>query len=237
MEEQPTPSLVTRWSMLEQLSDTRADEAWRWFIDRYRPFARGVLGKLLRARGRGSELETVLDECWTYLFSSDVFRRAERGRRFRSFLAGTLRNFGRDYCRRNQHGQAPDEGQEFEPGAMDPLPENEELALFAHQVLHLALKQLENSHPANAQAVRWFYGVDQGDLTTLREPLSVTEIAVRLDIKPNAVNQVLHKARRRLRARIEAELRDTVADDADIEDEVRMILDALGADAPGLTAG
>lgn len=237
MEDQPTPSLVTRWSMLDQLSDTRADEAWRWFIGRYRPFSRGVLGRILRARGRGSELETALDECWSYLFSSDVFRRAERGRRFRSFLAGTLRNFGRDYCRRNPHPGSTDEAETHEAETTDPLPEDEELRLFAHQVMHLALQQLEQTHPENARAVRWFYGVDQGELTSLHEPLSVAEIATRLDIKPNAVHQVLFKARKRLRTRIEAELRDTVADDSDIEAEVTTILAALGADAPGLTSG
>lgn len=231
--------LATRWSMLDQLGKPSADEAWRWFIDRYRPFASSVLAKILGARGRARDVDAAAEEFWAYLFSSEVFRAADRDRRFRSFLAGTLRNFARDYCRKHGQHISSDDESGPEPTTTDALPEDEELRIFAHQVLRLALQQLESKHPDNAQAVRWFYGIahDQEDLTALKEPLPVSEIARRLEIKPNAVHQVLHRGRKRLRERIEAELRDTVLEAADLEGEITTILATLGADAPGLTAG
>lgn len=191
------------------------------------------------ARGRERDLDAATEELWAYLFSSNVFARADRSRRFRSFLAGTLHHFVQDYCRKNQHVQAEEDELAIEPSITDALPENEELRLFAHHVLHLALEQLEASHPDNAKAVRWFYGVDQDgeNLSLVCAPLSVADIAPRLGIQPNAVHQVLHRGRKRLRARIEAELKDTVTDASDLDEEVRTILSALTQDAPGLTAG
>lgn len=239
MEQQRGPSgFVTRWSKLDELAGTQADDAWRWFIDRYRPFARSVLSRILKTRGRGRDLEAAVEEFWAYLFSSNVFASADRGRRFRSFLAGTLHHFVRDYCRKNRHMQSEDEEVEIEPASVDALPETEELRLFAHQVLRLALAQLEANHSDNAKAVRWFYGVDQDreDLSAVCEPLSVAEIAERLGIKSNAVHQVLHRGRKRLRVHIEAELKDTVTDGKDLDEEVRTILEALAQGAPGLSA-
>ena len=225
--------------MLEQLAGSQTDDGWRWFIDRYRPFARSVLRRILKARGRERDLDLAVEEFWAYLFQSQVFARADRERRFRGFLAGTLRHFAQDYCRKNRHVQSDDEDFDAEPAFMDALPEDEELKLFAHNVLHLALQQLEQSHADNAKAIRWFYGVDQdqGEHGTVCAPMSVAAIAERLEIKPNAVHQVLHRGRKRLRARIERELQDTVTDAADLQVEIETILATLREDAPGLTAG
>jgi len=229
--------LSTRWSMLDRLDKTDANEAWEWFIHRYRPFARGVLSKTLSMRGRAGDLNAAVDEFWAYLYSSNVFRKANRDLRFRKFLAGTLRNFARDYCRRNAGGPALNVDPEQDPAADESLPEDVELKLFAHQVLHLALQHLEASHKDNANAIRWFYGVGQDpiELETMTAPLSVTEIAERLAIKPNAVHQLLFRGRKRLRARIESEVRETVSDSGELAQEIDEILDALKADAPGLT--
>jgi RNA polymerase sigma factor (sigma-70 family) len=227
-------SLRTRWTLLEQLERTQAGDAWRWFIDRYRPFVRSVLRRVLSQLGREAELAAAVEEFWGYLYGSEVVARADRDRRFRSFLAGTLRNFAREYCRRNPALPAADEGNSQEPSSDLDIPELEELRLFAHQVLHLALELLEQSYPSDAQALRWFYGVDQGELSELRETLSVAEIAGRLEIQANAVHQLLHRARKRLRRCVEQELRETVGSGSDLEAEMREILEALAQDSPGL---
>ena len=66
--------------------------------------------------------------------------------------------------------------------------------------------------------------------------MSVAEIAERLAVKPNAVHQLLYRGRKRLRARIEAEVRETVSNDEHWQQELEVIIGALRVDAPGLTA-
>jgi len=224
--------------MISQLRKSDADDAWRWFIDRYRPFARSVLQKILSMRGRSRDLDPAADEFWAYLYSSNVFQRADRDRTFRNFLAGTLRNFARDYCRKNALVPTNDNFVPEAPVADDALLEDEELKLFARQVLRLALKHLEASHADSAKSMRWFYGVgDNADnLFESSDPMSVAEIAERLAVKPNAVHQHLYRGRKRLRARIEAEVRETVSNDELWQQELEVIIGALRVDAPGLTA-
>lgn len=222
--------------MLDRLHAPQAGEAWHWLIERYRPFARAVLRQILSAHGRENDVEAAVGEFWGYLYTSRVFERVDRERRFRSFLAGTIRNFARDFCRRNAArggGLDPD----FDPVAPVDLPEDREVRAFANQVLQVALAELGSRHTQSAMVLRWFYGVanDNDALAATAEPIPVTEIARRMQLKPNAVHQLLHRGRKRLRAHIEAELRETVAQPEDLEDEICMILRCLNDDRPGLT--
>lgn len=229
-------SLHTRWSRLDHLHSTESEAAWRWFIDRYRRYIRTVLSRTLHAWGRGGEIEAALGEIWGYLYSARVIDRADRGRRFRPFLSGTVRNFARDYCR--QHRRPGQELGDGEPWAIVDPNEGEEIRLFAHQVLHLALDGLERRQPAQARAVRWYYGLggEADPLGELVAPTSVADISKRLGLTPNAVHQALFRGRRALQARIEAELRETVATGSDHREELSDILAVLGSAAPGLTA-
>ena len=226
-------SLMTRWSMLERLQGDEANATWTWFIERYRPF---VCACLTRVAGRSGEVEAAEAEIWSYLYTSEVFERADRSRRFRSFLAGVIRNFGRDWRRRNHHQQGDDDSeQELEAEAKLDLPEDEEMRLFARQVLQLALSELERKHPDNAIALRCFYGIPVDADGDFVEAIPASGIAKRLGIATNAVHQILHRGRKRLREHIERELRETVALGSELDEELALMLEAMGRDAPGLT--
>ncbi len=232
MAEPDQPSLHTRWTMLDRLQGTEAEAAWKWFIDRYRPF---VSTCLRRVMGSKAAAESAEDEVWSYLFTSDVFEQADRSRRFRGFLIGVIRNFAHSWRRRNYHAQAASEEDSLpEPVAPVDLPEDEEMRLFACQVLHLAMEELGRKHEANALALRWFYGVPDTPNGEFVAAMPVTKIAEQLGIAPNAVHQVLHRGRKRLRELIEDELRETVREEVDLKDELELMLGAMQREAPGL---
>jgi len=219
-------NLTTRWSMLDQLGRQRAEEAWSWFVDRYRPTIRGVLARRLGA----GEVDAALDEFWAYLFTHRIAARADRARRFRTFLCAVAHKYALAWRRR--HGRAGIEDVDAEPMWEDPPADAEELRAWARQVLSLAMAELRASHLTSADLLRWFYGVavDGSDV----QPLTVAEISARTGMKPNAIHVALCRARARLRGRIEAELAEAVADHAGLEEELRVMLAAIGAARPGL---
>jgi len=39
--------LATRWTQTGALHGPAGEQAWQWFVERYRPFVRGILGSVL----------------------------------------------------------------------------------------------------------------------------------------------------------------------------------------------
>jgi len=225
-------SLQTRWSMLEQLRGPAADEAWRWFIERYRGYVQSCLRRIVRDPGQHA---AAAPEVWSHLFTAAVFERADRSRRFRSYLAGVIRNFGREWLRQHAAKTAV-EHEALEPWVSDPLPEEEESGLWATHVVRIALDRLEQRAARSGRVLRLFYGLDDGDDgIAFGTPRPVSEIARELEMAPNAVHQALHRGRIQLRSLVEAELRQTVCDSESLADEFRSLCGAL-AGAPGLVA-
>ncbi len=218
--------------MLDGLGGTDAEESWRWFIDRYRAYVRTCLGRLIRPAARA---DRAVEEIWSYLFTSSMIQNADRDRRFRTYLAGTVRNFAFDWLRAHRVG---DGDLAAEPVAPDDEPvrvhEEQELRLWTRQLVQLALTDLARSSPDQARALRWFYGLPDGLDTASGETRPASWIAARLGMKANAVHQLIFRARNRLRVCLEAELRDTVRDEGDLADERRLIYGVLGEESPGL---
>lgn len=221
--------------MIERLGPGGSDDAWRWFIARYTPFVRAVLVYTIG----GKDAAAAIDEFWGYLCTSEMLARADRGRRFRSFLAGTVRNFARQW-----HRGVPiqmDDGAWEAPQAVarPELPEDAELRLWARLVLRNALAELARVHPVSADALRRFYGVGDGleDANAVLAPQTVAAIGGHLGLSVTALHQTLRRGRQRLRARIEAEVRETLRDGTDVEEELAWLLQEIASDAPGLADG
>jgi RNA polymerase sigma factor (sigma-70 family) len=215
-------TLATYWTQVGRLERATAESAWRWFIGRYRGFVLDVLRRSL-----GADAAPAADDFWGYLFTSGALERADRTRRLRPFLVGVLRNFGRDWRRRNRPS-APDQAS-FEPTTADSY-EDEELALWATSVLRNALDEMRHRWPSSAEVLALFYGLDGSD------GVAVTEIAGKLACNANAVHQALHRGRARLRRCLELELLDLVGD-AQVTSEIELILGVLGRRSPGLIDG
>ena len=215
--------------MLDGLSGPEAEAAWLWFVERYRP----MIGSLLRLHLDANCAAAALGDFWGYLYSSNVFERASRGRRFRSFLSGVVRNYALSWRRGHQPAFNQSDERLLDVALTEEDIGAREMGIWSQHLVQLGLRALAEGHADQARALQWFYGISvEGGAEA--EPVAVAEIASRLDRKVNAVHQVLHRGRARLRACIEAELRATVSDLADVDGEMRLLSSSVHLEAPGL---
>ncbi|MBL8734027.1 MAG: sigma-70 family RNA polymerase sigma factor [Planctomycetes bacterium] len=223
----PPGTFTTRWSRIERLHDASADEAWRWFIDRYSPAIRAMLRRRLPAAAAAH----AESEFWGYLYVSRAVANADRERRFRPYLAGVVRNFARAWWRRHAAaGQAAESAPVLASAGIDW--EQEELRAWARHTLMLALEAMATDFPTQATVLRWFYGLPDQD--GAGSALPVGEIAARLGKSIAAIHQDLTRGRLRLRSCLEAELREQSGTVADWRAEILLIVQSLASDRPGL---
>lgn len=221
----------TRWSQLDRLRGTQSTEAWQWFVDRYCGFVEAALRRLIWSPERAA---AAAEEFWGYLFESRAVERLNRTQRFRAFLSGVLHNYAADWRRRNRSA-VPASGVAAVPD-QGSLPEDDELALFAQQVLHLSLSRLARLQPLFAESLRRFYGLASTADGQKVPRQRATEIAAQLGLAPNALHQTLVRARKQLRVCLADELRNTVKTSEDLADEVALMLGALDRATPGILA-
>jgi RNA polymerase sigma factor (sigma-70 family) len=218
--------------MLDGLQGRRAEETWRWFIERYRPYIGTCVARIVRPSERA---ERATDEIWSYLFTSSMIENADRDRRFRTYLAGTVRNYALGWLRKN-----PSVGdvvpQDLGEAESDPALqfEQEDMRLWKKQVVQLSLDQLGHRDQRQAEVLRWFYGLPSSMDTENGEPRAVSWIANELGIQANLVHQIVFRGRKRLRSCIENELRETVRDAQDLDEELRLVYRVIQEENPGL---
>jgi RNA polymerase sigma factor (sigma-70 family) len=221
-------AFATRWSRIQRLHDEGAEDAWRWFIERYYPEIRTMLGRRVPSQ-LAAQAEA---EFWGYLFVSRAVTRAERERRFRPYLAGVVRNFARSWLRRHV-GSATSDGQLEQIAASASHEfEQEELRAWARRTVTLALDSMAKKYPTQTAVLRLFYGLSDGEGQQV--PVAVAEIAARLDKSIAAIHQDLTRGRLRLRECIEGDLRDQSGSAEDWRAEMQLIFGALDTDRPGL---
>lgn len=219
---------ATRWSRIQRLHGDGADEAWRWFIERYYPEIRSMLGRRVPSR-MAAQAEA---EFWGYLFVSRAVTRAERARRFRPYLAGGVRNFARSWLRRHA-GAATADGQIDQIAASASHEfEQDELRAWARRTVTLALDSMTKKYPTQATVLRLFYGLADGDPP--QGPVAVAEIAAQLDKSIAAIHQDLTRGRLRLRECIQADLRDQSGSAEEWRAEMQVIFGVLDTERPGL---
>lgn len=224
-----TPPLpqTTRWTKLDAMHGKDADEAWKWFVDRYQPYVRNILMIVLQSPAHAHEAE---NEFWGYLYLQDPLRRADRARRFRSYLAGVVRNFARDYKRRIASPEGSKVSQSV-PAADESMLQRE-LSVWTDMVVQLSLRTLRLEMPRSATAIEAFYGFGQQTGPLPRR--STTEVAKLLECNPAAVYQLLSRGRTRLRELIQQELMEGCADAEEMREELDEVLANLGSRHPGM---
>lgn len=223
-------ALTTRWSQIERLRGSSSPEAWQWFIDRYRGFVGTTVRRIIWSPDRAT---AATDEFWGYLFERGALEHLPRPTCFRAFLVSTLRNYARDWMRRNPRPQVRG-GDPEDPGAL--LPEDLEVTLWARHLLNLALRRLDREQPRQALILRAFYGLPQDADAEPLAPRSATSIAGQLGCTPNSLYQLMHRARAGLRDHLLDEIRQTVGDRQALESEMEVMQAALSRMSPGVLA-
>jgi RNA polymerase sigma factor (sigma-70 family) len=97
---------------------------------------------------------------------------------------------------------------------------------WALTLLDQVLKRLEEEYRSTGKQPLFEHL--QGCLTGDREALPYAEIADRLDMTEGAIKVAVLRLRGRYRALLREEIAETVADPADIDDEIRQLFAALG---------
>ncbi|MEZ6037050.1 MAG: hypothetical protein R3F29_06190 [Planctomycetota bacterium] len=220
--------MTTRWTRLGALHGHDAEQAWHWFVDRYRPFVRGILGGML---GNGAKTAAAEEEFWGYVWLSGALRRADRERRFRAFLSGIVRHFARGFSRQNGLSLHDDWALETAP-ARDAAAA--ELRFWVDNVIANAMDTLRAESPTTAMAMTAFYGLDGGTGSGNGRAMSAIEVAAAVDNTPQGIYMLLFRGRKRLRTLIAEELREGCRDDEAFAEELQALLGLAASRLPGL---
>jgi hypothetical protein len=219
--------------MLDSLQGGEQESAWKWFVERYRPYVHGVLVATLQSTKHAVAAE---GEFWGYLYLSDAVQRADRGRRFRTYLTGIVRNFARQW--RRSHAE-PD-GSPLPPQTVE-MPDTlveAEIRGWTQNVLSLCLRTLRDEMPKAAHAVCGFYGVSSSSADTAGAEApalrTASELMAELQCSQPAFYNLLSRGRHRLGELIRQELLEGCADSAEVEHELSEVLRRLGQMHPGI---
>jgi RNA polymerase sigma factor (sigma-70 family) len=234
---------TTQWSMVLHAgagADTQARSALESLCRQYWY----PLYSFIRRQGHAHhEAEDCTQEFLARLLSTEGIARArpERGR-FRTFLLTALRNFLTDEWRRTQAAKR---------GSQAPLPLGFDTAeqRYAREPADPALS------PEQVFDRNWAIGMINRAVATLREDYekggrgalfaalapvvwdnsggeSHAELARRLGLTPDACNVAIHRLRRRLGERLRLDVAQTVAEESEVDTELRHLISALQGTAP-----
>jgi RNA polymerase sigma-70 factor (ECF subfamily) len=219
--------------------------------DRVTPKAREALAELcaaywyplyafIRRKGRGPEEALDLtQDYFTRLLERQTVAAADPGRgRFRSFLLADCTRFLAD-CRERDHaakrggGVAPlsidardAEGRYLREPAHGRTPERLFERDWALALLDGVLAQLRDEYERSGRGAS--FETLKVALNDSPRTLSHDELARRLGTTAGAVQVAVHRLRRRYRALVRERIAATVADAAEVEDEIRYLFAALG---------
>lgn len=190
----------------------------------------------VRRRGYGPEdAEDLTQSFFARLLAKDNLAKADRERgRFRTFLITSLNNFLADEWDKSRcqkrgggltivsfHAVAAEERYQLEP--QDPYDamtifERRWVATLMNAVLARLEREYRNAGKQKLFAVlKDFIAGDHGRI-------SYAEAGRKFHLSENAIKQTVHRLRRRYRQLFRDEIAQTVANPAEIEDEVRHIL-------------
>lgn len=194
----------------------------------------------VRRRGYGSaDAQDLTQAFFAMVLEKHSFSVADPARgRFRSFLLRALDNFllnhWRDGCTQKRGGNRPLLSLNFQnaEGRYIAEPSHQLTAervydrKWALTLLATAMGKLSDEY-AQAGKDALFDGIKSrlgGDSASI----SICDIAEKLKMTEGAVKVAIHRLRRRYRDLLRNEIADTVANPADVDDELRTLFDLLG---------
>ena len=207
--------------------------ALAWLCERYW----FPLFAYVRGRGRSPEdAEDIVQTFFAAMLEQNLVARADEERgRFRSFLLGCLNNY---MAREYERGQTLKRGGGTVSVSLDDEEARLQLELvsartpaldydraWALTLLDRVLGVLRKEHESDGHPGR--FDVLQNFLQGGRGELPVAEAAARLGLSTAAVTSAIHRLRKRCRALLFAEVRETVTSDDEVAGELQHLLGAL----------
>ena len=223
---------TTAWSMLRQVqggTDCESLAGWERLARAYwQPL-------YVFLRGRGADHHSAADDVqgfFAHMLSRDFFRRIERGDGlFRSFLLTALQRWRIDQHRaataqKRGHGIAPLPLAELEAAGAMPVaagitPEEAFDRRWARAVYDNALTNLHERLKARGREPQF---LQLRGIITGQDTAKYLEIAIALGISEGAVKQAALQMRREFGTVLRDEIRRTVADEVQIDAEIRYLL-------------
>ncbi|HMJ90612.1 MAG TPA: sigma-70 family RNA polymerase sigma factor [Candidatus Acidoferrum sp.] len=193
----------------------------------------------VRRKGHGpDEAQDLTQEFFAQLIAKEQFRLADQTKgKFRTFLLAMLDYFlAREWNRahRQKRGgqftfisideQSPEERYRLEPADHD-TPEKKFLRHWALMLLKHTMNALQSECEANGKA-RLFREVKHV-LSGERDADTYAEIGKRLGMGEGAVRVAVHRLRQRYGELLRQEVAQTVADEAEVDDELKFLMRAL----------
>lgn len=235
---------TTRWSLIlasvnAQTGDQSATDALAHLC---RIYWRPIFAFIARRVHSQEDAEDLTQDFFVRVLRGDLLRRAdpERGR-FRSLLLKAVKDFlndSQDRARRRKRGGEAkfiswDEWMAEAPShLMLPVaaekswpPEKVFDVRWAATVAEQALRRLQEECEGHKRPR--VFDVLSGTLTADRGDIAYEPLAQELGVKPAEVKTLLHRLRQRYRELLRAEIAETVADPADVDQEVRYLVAAL----------
>ena len=245
---EPRQFATTRWSLiLSAAHSENGDQKARAALEELcRTYWRPIFSFVCR---RGYSMENAQDltqDFFVMILEPGWLRRAEPNRgRFRSLLLTSLQNFlinaaERAHTRKrggnvefiswdDWMAEAPSQ-LSISAEALDSLPPERFFDLrWAATVVEHALRRLREE--CEAKGKRRLFRALSCYLTAERDEVSYANLSTALGIAETAVRKQLHNLRQRYRSLLRDEVAQTVADSADVEDEIRYLCKALATGA------
>jgi len=236
----PRSFATTQWSQVVRAGSERtveSSEALEVLCRRYWP----PLYHFARRRGYSQQdAEDLTQGFFAELLESGSIARADANRgRFRTFLlasfqhhqshqrarAATLKRGGGRIIVSLDALRETKAGQTQEPSDSE-TPEKTYDRMWALSVLDHALEALRRDYAAAGK--EGFFDELKGAIWGGRDEESHAEIARRLDSTEGAVRVAIHRLRKRFREQLRTEVATTLGDPAEVKDELRHLLAALG---------
>jgi RNA polymerase sigma factor (sigma-70 family) len=245
---EPREFVTTRWSLILSAAhlatgEQRARDA---LAELCRTYWRPIFS-FVRARGHSIEdAQDLTQDFFVSILKKNWLHQADRNRgRFRSLLLRSLQNFlinAAEKTHAHKRGgsaefiswddwmaEAPSQ-LSLPAQALKTLPPERLFDLaWATTVVEHALQRLREE--CESKGKLWLFQALSPLLTDERDELSYANLSAALGMPETAVKKQLHNMRQRYRSLLRDEVSQTVADPADVDDEIRYLCASLATAA------
>jgi DNA-directed RNA polymerase specialized sigma24 family protein len=229
---------TTRWTLVQNAASGSA-EARQALSELCAAYYAPIVAFLRREGRQEDAARDLAHEFFAKVLADEALGAYERKRgRFRSYLLGAVKHFLANQCRdaaREKRGGGIEyvplrESTDTSPGvdvadahalAPDPTFDRE----WALAIVERALALLETESAAAGQSAQFSVLKPWLTPTTSRE--SPADAAAKLNISDGAFKVAVHRLRRHFRELVRAEIAQTLHDPADLDDEMRCLVEAL----------